>query len=100
TGLRLQSRLMVPEILRGPVPENLRSPEREVAHDAIGSDASQAGAIRGDVAPAQAHEIQVLLRAGHSHSDVATRTGVSLDTVARVKREDGVIQGRRRSRTA
>ena len=36
------------------------------------------------------HEIQVLLRAGHSHSDVAARTGVSLDTVARVKRETEV----------
>jgi transposase len=36
------------------------------------------------------HEIQVLLRAGHSHRDVAERTGVSADTVARVKREDEV----------
>jgi transposase len=36
------------------------------------------------------HEIQVLLRAGHSHTDVATRTGASVDTVARVKREDDV----------
>jgi transposase len=36
------------------------------------------------------HEIQVLLRAGHSHRDVAERTGVSADTVARVKREDDV----------
>ncbi len=33
------------------------------------------------------YEIQVLLRAGHSHSEVAARTGVSVDTVARVKRE-------------
>ena len=33
------------------------------------------------------HEIQVLLRAGHSHSDVARRTGASLDSIARVKRE-------------
>src|SRR5260370_22587380 len=38
------------------------------------------------------HEIQVLLRAGHSHRDVAERTGVSLDTVARVKREDDVVE--------
>jgi transposase len=37
------------------------------------------------------HEIQVLLRAGHSHSDVATRTGVSLDSIARVKREAAVV---------
>lgn len=36
------------------------------------------------------HEIQVLLRAGHSQSDVAERTGASLDTVARVMREDEV----------
>ncbi len=36
------------------------------------------------------HEIQVLLRAGHSHSDVAKRTGTSLDSVARVKREADV----------
>ena len=27
------------------------------------------------------HEIQVLIRAGHSQSDVAERTGVSLDTI-------------------
>ncbi|MGH7298257.1 MAG: helix-turn-helix domain-containing protein [Polyangiaceae bacterium] len=33
------------------------------------------------------HEIQVLPRAGHSHRDVAERTGVSADTVARMKRE-------------
>lgn len=33
------------------------------------------------------HEIQVLLRAGHSQRDVAERTGVSVDTVVRVKRE-------------
>jgi transposase len=33
------------------------------------------------------HAIQVLLAAGHSHADVAARTSVSLDTVARVKRE-------------
>jgi transposase len=33
------------------------------------------------------HEIQVLLRAGHSQTDVATRTGASVDTVRRVKRE-------------
>ena len=37
------------------------------------------------------HEIQVLLRAGHSHSDVAKRTGTSLDSVARVKREADVM---------
>jgi transposase len=36
------------------------------------------------------HEIQVLLRAGHSQRDVAERTGVSVDTVVRVKREDEV----------
>lgn len=33
------------------------------------------------------HEIQVLLRAGHSHSDVSARAGVSIATVRRVKRE-------------
>lgn len=33
------------------------------------------------------HEIQVLLRAGHSQTDVATRTGASIDTIRRVKRE-------------
>jgi transposase len=33
------------------------------------------------------HEIQVLVRAGHSQRDVAERTGVSVDTVVRVKRE-------------
>ena len=38
------------------------------------------------------HEIQVLLRAGHSHRDVAEQTGASLDTIARVKREDGVSE--------
>jgi transposase len=38
------------------------------------------------------HEIQVLLRAGHSQRDVATRTGVSVDSVARVKREDEVVE--------
>lgn len=36
------------------------------------------------------HEIQVLLRAGHSQPDVAARTGVSADTVRRVKRETAV----------
>jgi len=36
------------------------------------------------------HEIQVLLRAGHSQADVAEKTGVSVDTVVRVKREDAV----------
>jgi transposase len=36
------------------------------------------------------HEIQVLLRAGHGQKDVAERTGVSLDTVRRVKKEDEV----------
>src|SRR5208337_2379697 len=36
------------------------------------------------------HEVQVLLRAGHSQRDVAERTGVSVDTVVRVKREDEV----------
>ncbi len=38
------------------------------------------------------HEIQVLLRAGHSHRDVAEHTGASLDTIARVKREDDVTE--------
>jgi transposase len=38
------------------------------------------------------HEIQVLLRAGHSHRDVAEQTGASLDTIARVKHEDGVSE--------
>src|SRR5215813_2282486 len=33
------------------------------------------------------HEIQVLLGAGHSHKDVAERSGVGLATVRRVKRE-------------
>jgi transposase len=33
------------------------------------------------------HEIQVLIRAGHSQKDVAARTGVSLDSVRRVKVE-------------
>lgn len=36
------------------------------------------------------HEIQVLLRAGHGPTDVAARTGASIDTVRRVKREDEV----------
>jgi transposase len=36
------------------------------------------------------HEIQVLLRAGHKASDVATRVGVSRDTVRRVKLETEV----------
>jgi transposase len=38
------------------------------------------------------HEIQVLLRAGHSQKDVATRTGASLDTVRRVKLEGEVTK--------
>ena len=38
------------------------------------------------------HEIQVLIRAGHSQADVAARTGVSLDTISRVKRESEVTQ--------
>jgi transposase len=38
------------------------------------------------------HEIQVLLRAGHSPTDVATRTGASADTIRRVKREAEVTQ--------
>jgi transposase len=38
------------------------------------------------------HEIQVLLRAGHTHKDAAARVGVSVDTVARIKREDDVLQ--------
>lgn len=33
------------------------------------------------------HEIQVLLRAGHTQNDVADRVGVSTDTVQRVKQE-------------
>ena len=36
------------------------------------------------------HEIQVLLRAGHSQSDVAKRTGASRASVRRVKREEDV----------
>lgn len=38
----------------------------------------------------QRHEIQVLLRAGHSQKDVAARTGASADTVRRVKRDSAV----------
>ncbi len=38
------------------------------------------------------YEIQVLLRAGHAQEDVAERTGVSVDTVQRVKRETEVIE--------
>jgi transposase len=37
------------------------------------------------------HEIQVLLRAGHSQADVAERSGVGLSTVRRVKRESEVV---------
>src|SRR5579871_1198642 len=37
------------------------------------------------------HEIQVLLRAGHSQTDVAERSGVGLATVRRVKRESEVV---------
>jgi transposase len=48
------------------------------------------------------HEIQVLLRAGHSQRDVAERMGVSVDTVVRVKREAEVTgaddAGERRER--
>lgn len=40
----------------------------------------------------QRHEIQVLLRAGHSQKDVAARTGASTDTVRRVKRESAVSE--------
>ena len=36
------------------------------------------------------HEIQVLLRAGHTNADVAARTNVSLDSVRRVKAESEV----------
>ena len=36
------------------------------------------------------HEIQVLLRAGHTPSDVAARSGASIDTVRRVRRESAV----------
>src|SRR6266536_3136073 len=38
------------------------------------------------------HEVQVLLRAGHSQKDIAVRAGVSADTVRRVKREADVTQ--------
>jgi transposase len=38
------------------------------------------------------HEIQVLLRAGHGQKDVAERTGVSIDTVRRVKIESEVTE--------
>lgn len=38
------------------------------------------------------HEIQVLLCAGHSQSDVAERASVSVDTVQRVQRETEVTQ--------
>ena len=38
------------------------------------------------------HEIQVLLRAGHKPLDVAQRTGASVDTVRRVKRESAVTE--------
>jgi transposase len=49
------------------------------------------GAQAGEMLPLlKRHEIQVLLRAGHSHGDVAARAGVSIDTVARVKREADV----------
>ncbi len=40
----------------------------------------------------QRHEIQVLLRAGHSQKDVAARTGASTATVRRVKRESAVSE--------
>src|SRR5690349_11318586 len=36
------------------------------------------------------HEIQVLLRAGHAPSDVAERSGASIDTVRRVGKESAV----------
>lgn len=48
------------------------------------------------------HEIQVLLRAGHSQRDVAARTGASIATVRRVEREsevtsaDDVVERRER----
>lgn len=38
------------------------------------------------------HEIQVLLRAGHTQKDVAQRAGVSIDTVWRVKAESEVTE--------
>lgn len=38
------------------------------------------------------HEIQVLIRAGHSQVDVAERTGASVATVRRVKRESEVTE--------
>src|ERR1700691_2647936 len=50
------------------------------------------GAHAGEMLPLlRRHEIQVLLRAGHSHRDAAARVGVSVDTVARVKHEDEVL---------
>ena len=50
------------------------------------------GAHAGEMLPLlKRHEIQVLLRAGHSHRDAAARVGVSVDTVARVKHEDEVL---------
>ena len=48
------------------------------------------------------HEIQVLLRAGHSQADVASRAGVSVRAVRRVLAEDAVThaddEGERRDR--
>src|SRR5262249_44214974 len=38
------------------------------------------------------HEIQVLLRAGHAQTDVASRAGVSIRTIRRVLAEDAVTQ--------
>ena len=38
------------------------------------------------------HEIQVLLKAGHSRAEVARLTGVSIRSVKRVAKEDAVIQ--------
>lgn len=47
----------------------------------------------GEILPLlKRHKIQVLLCAGHSQRDTAARVGVSVDTVARVKREDEVLQ--------
>src|SRR5262245_5378568 len=38
------------------------------------------------------HEIQVLLRADHALKDVASRVGVSVDTVRRVRAETDVVE--------
>lgn len=70
--------------------ENLRSPEREATRDGIGGNGTQVGASGGMLPLLKRHEIQVLLRAGHSQRDVAERTGASADTVRRVRDETAV----------